>query len=69
MSRVQGRVQNLVAVVLEVGRLCAAWGRLMAVEEEEDHGLLRYSASVGFNHCLSNLLNLHYHRESKWESD
>ena len=33
----QGRVQNLMAVVLEVGRLQAAWRRLPAVEEEDEH--------------------------------
>ena len=34
----QGRVQDLVAVVLEVGRLHAARCRLPAVEEEDSHG-------------------------------
>ncbi len=33
----QGRIQDLVAVALEIGRLAAAWGGLPAVEEEEFH--------------------------------
>ena len=36
----QGRVQDFVAVVLEVGRLDAARCRLPAVEEEDFHGAL-----------------------------
>jgi hypothetical protein len=33
----QGRVQNVVTVVLEAGRLDAARGQLPAVEEEDFH--------------------------------
>ena len=33
----QSWIQNRVAVVLEIGRLYAAWSRLPAVEEEEGH--------------------------------
>ena len=36
----QGRVQDFVAVVLEIGRLDAARCRLPAVEEEDFHGAL-----------------------------
>ena len=36
----QGRVQDFVAVVLEIGRFHAAWCRLPAVEEEDGHGAL-----------------------------
>ena len=35
----QGRVQDLMAVVLQVGRLHAAWGRLPAVEEKNSHAI------------------------------
>ncbi len=34
----QGRVQDLMAVVLDVGPLYAARCRLPAVEEEDEHG-------------------------------
>ena len=33
----QGRIQDLVAVVFEIGRFHAAWCRLPAVEEEDEH--------------------------------
>ena len=36
----QGRVQDFVAVVLEIGRLHAARRRLPAVEEEDFHGAM-----------------------------
>ncbi|MGD0897019.1 MAG: hypothetical protein ABR915_04225 [Thermoguttaceae bacterium] len=36
----QGRVQDFVAVVFEVGRLDAARCRLPVVEEKDFHGLL-----------------------------
>ena len=36
----EGRVQDFVAVVTQVGRLQAAWGRLPAVEEEDSHRVI-----------------------------
>jgi len=39
----EGGVQDLVAVVWEVGRLEAAGGRLPAVEEEDGHGIISYA--------------------------
>jgi hypothetical protein len=41
----QGRVQDGVAVVLQVGRLQAARCRLPAVEKEDSHGALPLSSS------------------------
>jgi len=41
----QGGIENLVAVVFEIGRFYTAWSRVQAVEEEEVHGL-RYGLEV-----------------------
>jgi hypothetical protein len=55
-------IDDLVAVVLEVGRFGAAWDRMPAVEEEDGHGILMIGQKRKLKrHCSSILKSETHH--------